>query len=118
MAALPAALYVGTGASAKGYYFEQKYPGGVETFYFDAAGAPLGRSQSFEDPHGGSGTDYFDASENFLGNTFSDGSGYTHSRFETRTGEGANLEINEVGSEYQGAQLIRSWDYRSIKTLI
>ncbi|MDA8579221.1 hypothetical protein N9L08_09885, partial [Rhodobacteraceae bacterium] len=90
-------------------YKSEKYPGGVETFYFTDSGTILGRSTSWSDPYwGGSGIDYFDASDQFIGGTFSDGT-YTSVRFETTDASTGNL--TETGSETRDGTVEREWTF-------
>ena len=86
-------------------YIEQSYPGGTETLYFDGANAPLGRSTSWTDSmHGGSGTDFFDADDEFIGNIFQDNY-FKQVRFETKTkdADGNVTAIVETGAEYEAS---------------
>lgn len=98
--------------SETAFYFVQKHPGGVETFYFDGTGAALGRANAWsDDNHGGAqGVDYFDASGKFFGNTYKDDY-MEFSRIETpATFDGQNA-IKETGSEKFDGQEPRTWEY-------
>ena len=99
-------------AVEKAFFFEQKFPGGVDTFYFDDAGVALGRTSAWSDANfggSGSGVDYFDASGKFFGSTYKD-EYMEHSRIETAgTFEGQSVIVETGYEKFDGET--REWTF-------
>jgi hypothetical protein len=110
---LPSSFVIDPDANVTGdeytNYLEQTYPGGTETYFFMDDGTSLGRSVSWSDTYwGGSGTDYFDADDEYIGGTFSDGT-YTSTRFEVKDADGNRIE---TGTETRDGTVERSWEFK------
>lgn len=92
-------------------YLSQSYPGGQEVFYFTDSGTSLGRSMSWSDTYGNtsaSGTDYFNASDEFIGSTYSEGT-YTSTRFDSV--DATTGVRTETGSETRDGTVERQWEF-------
>ena len=57
---------------------------------------------------GGSGIDYFNADDEYIGGTFSDGT-YTSTRFEVKDADGNRIE---TGTETRDGNVERSWEFK------